>query len=103
MSDREIMDAKNYSRKSINNPNLHSKKMSMGEYNNVGKLKMKKDLMNSRHEYFKHMPNQKWHKIISFIKSGIRILGYAIIPFDLVIATLILIISEMIGIIEELV
>ena len=51
----------------------------------------------------KHMPNQKWHKIISFIKSGIRILGYAIIPFDLVIATGVLILSEIIGIVEELV
>ncbi len=54
-------------------------------------------------EDFKHMPNQKWHKIISFIKSGIRILGYAIIPFDLVIATGVLILSEVIGIVEELV
>jgi len=51
----------------------------------------------------KHMPNQKWHKIISFIKSGIRILGYAIIPFNLVIATGVLILSEIIGIVEELV
>jgi hypothetical protein len=50
-----------------------------------------------------HMPNQKWHKIISFIKSGIRILGYAIIPLDLVIATGVLILSEVIGIVEELV
>jgi hypothetical protein len=50
-----------------------------------------------------HMPNQKWHKIISFIKSGIRILGYAIIPFNLVIATGVLILSEIIGIVEELV
>ena len=51
----------------------------------------------------KHMPNQKWHKIISFLKSGIRILGYAFIPFNLVAATIILIISEIVGIIEELV
>jgi hypothetical protein len=55
---------------------------------------------------FKHldkMPNQKWHQIISFIKSGIRIVGYAIIPFDLVAAAIVLIFSEVIGIIEELV
>jgi hypothetical protein len=51
----------------------------------------------------KHMPNQKWHRIISFLKSGIRILGYAFIPFNLVAATIILIISEIVGIIEELV
>lgn len=52
---------------------------------------------------FKHMPNQKWHKYVSFIKSGVRILGYAFLPFNLVIATIILIFSEVIGIIEELV
>ena len=51
----------------------------------------------------KHMPNQKWHKIVSFIKSGVRILGYCFIPFSLVTATILLIFSEVIGIIEELV
>ena len=49
------------------------------------------------------MPNQKWHQIISFIKSGIRIVGYIFIPFDLITAAIILIVSELIGIIEELV
>jgi len=49
------------------------------------------------------MPNQKWHQIISFIKSGIRIIGYCFIPFNLVIAAIILVISEVIGIVEELV
>ena len=49
------------------------------------------------------MPNQKWHKIISFIKSGVRILGYALLPFNLVVATIVLIFSEIIGIVEELV
>jgi hypothetical protein len=51
----------------------------------------------------KHMPNQKWHKIISFIKSGVRILGYGLIPFNLVAATIVLIFSEIVGIVEELV
>ena len=51
----------------------------------------------------KHTPDPKWHKIISFIKSGIRIIGYCLIPFNLVIATIVLIFSELIGIIEELV
>jgi hypothetical protein len=51
----------------------------------------------------KHMPNQKWHKIMSFIKSGIRITGYALVPFDLVTAAIVLIFSEIVGIIEELV
>ncbi len=58
---------------------------------------------NNRIPEISHMPNQKWHKIISFIKSGVRILGYAIIPFNLVVATIVLIFSEIIGVIEELV
>ena len=51
----------------------------------------------------KHMPNQKWHKYVSFIKSGVRIAGYFLIPFSLVAATIVLIFSEVIGIVEELV
>ena len=51
----------------------------------------------------KHMPNQKWHKIISFIKSGVRILGYGLLIVNLPIAVGVLIFSEAIGIIEELV
>ena len=50
-----------------------------------------------------HMPNQKWHKYVSFIKSGVRIIGYGFIPFNLTIACVILILSEVIGIIEEMV
>ena len=49
------------------------------------------------------MPDQKWHRIVSFIKSGIRIAGYIFIPFNLWIATGLLIVSEIVGIIEELV
>jgi hypothetical protein len=50
-----------------------------------------------------NMPNQYWHRIISFVKSGVRLIGYAFIPFDLMVATMILIFSEVIGIVEELV
>ena len=50
-----------------------------------------------------HTPDPKWHKIISFIKSGVRIVGYCFIPFSLVTATILLILSEIIGIVEELV
>ena len=82
---------------------LTGKKNPMGEYNKIGKMKEKQDTMLQRYKHFNHMPNQKWHKIISFIKSGIRILGYAVIPFDLVIATGVLILSEVVGIVEELV
>ena len=49
------------------------------------------------------VPNQKWHQIISFIKSGIRIVGYILIPYDLVISASVLVFSEIIGIVEELV
>ena len=49
------------------------------------------------------LPDARKHQIISFIKSGVRILGYAIIPFNLVTATGVLILSELIGIVEELV
>ncbi len=49
------------------------------------------------------MPDQKWHRIISFIKSGIRIAGYALIPFNLIAATVVLVVSEVVGIVEELV
>ena len=49
------------------------------------------------------LPDAKKHQIISFIKSGVRIIGYGFIPFNLVVATVILIFSEVIGIVEELV
>jgi len=73
MSDREIMNAK----KGISNP---------PQVKNIDQ-----------------MPNQKWHRRISFLKSGIRIIGYGFIPFNLAAATTLLIVSEVVGIIEELV
>ena len=51
----------------------------------------------------KEYPDAKKHQLVSFIKSGIRILGYILIPFDLVWAAGILVVSEIVGIIEELV
>jgi|TARA_R110000787_G_scaffold53397_1_gene125197 hypothetical protein len=50
-----------------------------------------------------NQPDATWHQRLSFIKSGIRILGYCFIPFSLIYATVFLIISELIGILEELV
>lgn len=73
MSDREIMNAK----RGIANP---------------PKLKN-----------LDQMPDQKWHRRISFLKSGIRIVGYVFIPFNLIAATALLVVSEVVGIIEELV
>ena len=49
------------------------------------------------------LPDARKHQIISFIKSGVRILGYALLPFDLGWAVGVLIFSEVIGIVEELV
>lgn len=48
-------------------------------------------------------PDAKMHQVVSFIKSGIRILGYLLIPFSLPWAAGILVVSEVVGIIEELV
>ena len=49
------------------------------------------------------LPDPKKHQLISFVKSGIRILGYIFIPFDLGAAVTLLVVSEAVGIIEELV
>ena len=49
------------------------------------------------------LPDPKKHQIISFVKSGIRILGYIFIPIDLGAAVTLLVVSEAVGILEELV
>jgi len=49
------------------------------------------------------LPDPKLHQIISFVKSGVRILGYVFIPFNIGVAVTLLIVSEAIGIVEELV
>ena len=48
-------------------------------------------------------PDARKHQIVSFIKSGIRLIGYFFIPLNLVVAAILLILSEIVGIIEELV
>ena len=79
MSDREIMDAKH----------------SYTSYKKVPVTNLEQTLG--------LMPDQKWHRRVSFIKSGIRIAGYVLIPFNLIAATVVLVISEVVGIVEELV
>ena len=71
------------------------------EYYDVNRNRSKKD--NNLIPGINHMPNQKWHKIISFIKSGIRIAGYVCLPFSIIAATILLVASEVVGILEELV
>ena len=79
------------------------------QYENYQKQMSDREIMNAKNirpiklKNIDQMPDQKWHRIISFIKSGIRILGYALIPFNLIAATVVLIASEVVGIIEELV
>lgn len=48
-------------------------------------------------------PDPKKHQQISFVKSAIRILGYAFLFLDVEVAALTLIASEVIGVYEELV
>jgi hypothetical protein len=74
MSDREIMEAKGFTK---NNSSI--------------KINGQK------------IPDPRIHQLISFIKSGIRIVGYILLPFSLETATGVLILSEIIGIVEELV
>ena len=49
------------------------------------------------------LPDPKLHQIISFVKSGVRILGYIFIPFNIGVAVTLLVVSEAIGIVEEMV
>lgn len=48
-------------------------------------------------------PDAKLHQIISFVKSGIRIFGYGLLFVDVPTAAVVLILSEVVGIVEELV
>jgi hypothetical protein len=48
-------------------------------------------------------PDAKKHQLVSFVKSAIRLLGYVLLPFNLEVAVGVLVVSELIGIIEELV
>tara|TARA_R100000951_G_scaffold113464_1_gene115556 strand:+ start:98 stop:319 length:222 start_codon:yes stop_codon:yes gene_type:complete len=73
MSDREIMDAKGFGRVHIPEPKKQE------------------------------LPDARKHQIISFAKSGVRILGYGLLIVNLPLAVGVLIFSEVIGIIEELV
>ena len=84
MSDREIMNSKGFKKN----------KMPINFDPKQPKVQVKNN---------DQMPDQKWHRRISFLKSGIRIVGYVFIPFNLIAATALLVVSEVVGIIEELV
>lgn len=55
--------------------------------------------MNKEQEH----PDARKHLIVSIIKSNIRLAGYCLILFNLEIAVAVLLLSEFIGIVEELV
>ncbi len=48
-------------------------------------------------------PDPRKHQLISFVKSAVRITGYILMPFNIVVAMVVLVLSELIGIVEELV
>ena len=48
-------------------------------------------------------PDAKKHQLVSFIKSGFRIFGYCLLTLDITSAVIILVLSEALGIAEELV
>ena len=50
-----------------------------------------------------NQPDPKKHQLISFLKSAVRITGYVALPFGIGLSVTILVISELIGIVEELV
>jgi hypothetical protein len=49
------------------------------------------------------VPDPRLHAIMSFIKSGVRIVGYGFLPFNIWVAAGLLIAAELIGIVEEMV
>ena len=48
-------------------------------------------------------PDARMHQQISFIKSIFRMGGYMLLPVDILWATAILVFSELLGIVEEMV
>lgn len=86
---------------------IHNELWNRDNRNSIGHIKINPDKVFKTPEGIEikgqKIPDPKSHQIISFIKSGIRILGYALLPFYLETAVGVLILSELIGILEELV
>jgi len=59
--------------------------------------KIKKTVNSQQH------PDAQKHQIVSFIKSAFRIIGYGLLLLDITTAVFVLIGSEVVGIVEELV
>ena len=52
---------------------------------------------------FNKLPDPKNHQLISFLKSAVRISGYLLLSYSITLSVIVLVVSELIGIIEELV
>jgi len=80
------------------------KELSPGDFKTYANLTTQQELLEeAARRNLLAIPDPKLHQQISFIKSGIRILGYFLLPFNLLIGAGVLILSEIVGIYEELV
>lgn len=91
MSKKQLLTEPVLPKESIINPELYNK------------VKGKEVKLDTKFKHLDKMPNQKWHQIISFVKSSVRIFGYIMLVVNIPAAMGILVVSEVIGIIEELV
>jgi|TARA_Y100000310_G_scaffold302411_1_gene339723 hypothetical protein len=64
---------------------------------------MKKSKIPNPFDKVQHHPDARKHQIISFVKSGIRLIGYGTLLYNIETAVYILVLSEVIGIVEEVV
>jgi len=112
----ELRQNKEYGYKPPKTKKKGNKERPLAEWEkNIGKKSKKKKPVNGFYKDTKvrktrgievnghKIPNPKLHQQVSFIKSGIRILGYAALWWSIDIAATLLIMSEVVGIGEELV
>jgi hypothetical protein len=64
---------------------------------------MKKSKIPNPFDKVQYPPDARKHQIISFVKSGIRLIGYGTLLYNIETAVYILVLSEVIGIVEEVV
>ena len=50
-----------------------------------------------------NQPDPRLHQLVSFLKSAVRISGYVALFWSVSLGAIILILSELVGIVEELV
>ena len=78
--------------------------MAYKKQNKIKKeIESEMDLISEKITKLENLPDAKNHQVISFVKSGVRILGYGFLLFNLPAAVVLLVLSEIVGIIEELV